>query len=142
MAYNNHCALLGLLSYSGTVMQSMQLRKQVAWRDMLPLIPFLFIGISIAVWLLVNVNEIILVRVLGMFVLMYAVYSLLPLRSFSGGRKCAYFFHIYIYLSLRPLVILSPSPCCAPSPYSVLAPIKDKGHIIFLMKPHILRSNF
>ena len=32
--------LLGLLSYSVTIMQSMHLRKQVVWRDMLPLIPF------------------------------------------------------------------------------------------------------
>ncbi|MBL4712419.1 MAG: hypothetical protein JKX75_07990, partial [Gammaproteobacteria bacterium] len=28
--------VLGLLSYSGTIMQSVQLRKQVVWRDMLP----------------------------------------------------------------------------------------------------------
>lgn len=81
--------LLGLLSYSGTVMQSMHLRKQVAWRDMLPLIPFSLIGISIAVWLLINVNEIILIRVLGIFVLIYALYSLLPLHDFKGGRKWA-----------------------------------------------------
>jgi len=81
--------LLGLLSYSGTVMQSMHLRKQVVWRDMLPLIPFSLMGIAIAVWLLVNVNETILIRVLGILVLIYAVYSLLPRPDFQGGRKWA-----------------------------------------------------
>lgn len=81
--------LLGLLSYSGTIMQSMHLRRQVVWRDMLPLIPFSLMGIAIAVWLLVNVNEIILIRVLGIFVLIYALYSLLPRPNYKGGRKWA-----------------------------------------------------
>ena len=43
--------VLGLLSYSGTIMQSVHLRKQVVWRDMLPLIPFSILGIVIAIWL-------------------------------------------------------------------------------------------
>ena len=78
--------VLGLLSYSGTVTQSFHLRKQVAWRDMLPLIPFSLIGIAIAVWLLVNVDANSLVLALGIFVLMYAVYSLLPLSVHAGSR--------------------------------------------------------
>jgi len=81
--------LLGLLSYSGTIMQSMHLRKQVSWRDMLPLLPFSIIGIAIAVWLLVNVSEYLLVRSLGVFVLLYSAYSLLPLPEPVGSRKWA-----------------------------------------------------
>ena len=81
--------LLGLLSYSGTIMQSIHLRKQVSWRDMLPLIPFSILGIIIAVWLLVNVSEYLLVRSLGIFVLVYSVYSFLPLSDPVGGRKWA-----------------------------------------------------
>jgi len=81
--------LLGLLSYSGTIMQSMHLRKQVVWRDMLPLIPFSLMGIAVAVWLLVNINETNLTRVLGIFVLVYAVYSLFPRPNYQGGRKWA-----------------------------------------------------
>ena len=81
--------LLGLLSYSGTIMQSIHLRKQVVWRDMLPLIPFSLMGIAISVWLLVNVNEMILTRALGVFVLLYALYSLLPRPNYQGGRKWA-----------------------------------------------------
>ena len=55
--------ILGLLSYSGTIMQSMQLRKQVSWRDMLPLLPFSIMGIAIAVWLLVNINELSIIKI-------------------------------------------------------------------------------
>jgi len=81
--------VLGLLSYSGTLMQSYQLRKQVVWADMLPLIPFSLCGIAIAIWLLINVDEKLLVSILGGFVLSYSIYSLLPLPNPRGGRKWA-----------------------------------------------------
>ncbi len=81
--------VLGLLSYSGTVMQSIQFRKQVSWRDMLPLIPFSLLGIFIAVWLLVNVEADQLVLALGVFILLYSIYSLLSLSVHAGGRRWA-----------------------------------------------------
>ncbi|MCW8933262.1 MAG: sulfite exporter TauE/SafE family protein [Gammaproteobacteria bacterium] len=83
--------VLGLLNYSGTLMQSYHLRKQVVWNDILPLMPFTLAGIAIAIWLLVNVNEEILVRILGGFVICYSIYSLLPLPDFKGGRKWVVF---------------------------------------------------
>ena len=81
--------VLGLLSYSGTIMQSFHLRKQVVWSDMLPLIPFSLLGIVSALWLLVNVESNRLVMALGVFVLLYAIYSLLPLSVHAGGRRWA-----------------------------------------------------
>ena len=81
--------VLGLLSYSGTIMQSVHLRKQVVWKDLLPLLPFSLLGIFIAIWLLVNVEANVLVRSLGVFVLLYSIYSLLPLPELSGSRKWA-----------------------------------------------------
>ncbi len=79
--------VLGLLSYSGTLIQSFQLRKQVAWRDMLPLVPFSFFGITLAIWILVNISQSVLLLYLGIFILLYAIYSLLPLPAPRGGRK-------------------------------------------------------
>ncbi len=81
--------VLGLLSYSGTIMQSIQLYKQVAWREMLPLMPFAVLGISFAVWVLVNINQQTLVLYLGLFILSYSIYSLLNLPDPRGGRKWA-----------------------------------------------------
>lgn len=81
--------VLGLLSYGGTVMQSYHLRKQVSWHDMLPLIPFSLTGIAIAVWLLVNVDANNLILALGIFVLTYSIYSLLPISVNAGSRKWA-----------------------------------------------------
>lgn len=81
--------VLGLLSYSGTIMQSFHLRKQVVWPDMLPLIPFSLFGIVIAIWLLVNVDANKLVLALGIFVLMYSIYSLFSFSVHAGGRRWA-----------------------------------------------------
>jgi uncharacterized membrane protein YfcA len=81
--------VLGLLSYGGTVSQSLQLRRQVVWRDMLPLIPFSLLGVSIATFLLLNVESEKLVLALGIFVLMYSIYSLSPHSIRAGSRKWA-----------------------------------------------------
>ncbi len=81
--------VFGLLSYGGTVMQSLQLRKQVVWGDLLPLIPFTLTGVGVAVWLLVNVEAHLLVLALGVFVLAYSVYSLLSIHSTPGSRYWA-----------------------------------------------------
>ncbi len=81
--------VLGLLSYSGTLMQSFHYRKQVVWRDLLPLIPFSILGIFTAIWLLVNVDADHLVLALGIFVILYALYSLSPVTVHSGSRLWA-----------------------------------------------------
>lgn len=81
--------VLGLLSYGGTVMQSFHLRKQVSWSDMLPLIPFSLTGIAIAIWLLVNVDANNLIFALGVFVLLYSIYSILPYQVKAGSRRWA-----------------------------------------------------
>ena len=81
--------VLGLLSYGGTVSQSLQLRKQVAWRDMLPLIPFSLLGVSIATFLLLNVEPGSLILALGIFVLMYSIYSLSSYSVQAGSRRWA-----------------------------------------------------
>lgn len=78
--------LLGLLSYSGTIAQSVQLRRQVSWHDIWPLLPFSLAGISLAVWLLVNLDPQWLVRGLALFVVGYSVYALLPIPELRGSR--------------------------------------------------------
>lgn len=80
---------LGLLSYTGTVMQSISLRKYAAWHDIWPLIPFSIVGITAALWLLVNVDASTLTLLLGIFIMTYAGYSLLPVKKLSGGRSWA-----------------------------------------------------
>lgn len=81
--------VLGLLSYVGTIIQSITLRKHAVWRDIWPLLPFSMLGIGIAIWLLVSVDANILTMTLGVFVLLYAVHSLSSSTEPSGGRRWA-----------------------------------------------------
>lgn len=81
--------IFGLLSYTGTIYQSYRLRREAQWQDILPLIPFSFLGIAIAVWLLVNLQAEVLTLGLGLFVLLYAIYSLLPHQDKTGSRYWA-----------------------------------------------------
>jgi len=81
--------ILGLLSYGGTVMQSISLRQQVVWPDLLPLIPFSLFGIVLALWLLVNLDARLLTLFLGGFVMFYALYLLIPTRLNTAGRVWA-----------------------------------------------------
>lgn len=81
--------IFALLSYTGTIYQSYKLRHEAQWRDILPLIPFSFLGIAIAVWLLVNIQAEVLTLALGVFVVLYAVYGLLPHQHKPGSRLWA-----------------------------------------------------
>ena len=78
--------VLALVSYTGTVYQSFTYRSDVVWRDLWPLLPFSLAGITIALWLLVNTDVTVLTLTLGIFILCYAVYSLLPHEIKSGSR--------------------------------------------------------
>lgn len=81
--------VLALLSYVGTIIQSISLRKHAVWRDILPLIPFSLLGIAVAIWLLVSVEAKTLTMALGVFVLLYSVYSLSSDIEPGGGRGWA-----------------------------------------------------
>ena len=81
--------VLGLLSYSGTIMQSYQLRKQVIWKDIIPVLPFSVIGIIVATWMLVNVDARLLVMLLAIFIFIYSIYAMLPMTEYACGRRWA-----------------------------------------------------
>jgi len=78
--------VMALVSYTGTVYQSVTYRRDVVWRDLWPLLPFSLAGITIALWLLVNADVTVLTLSLGIFIFCYAVYSLLPHDIKSGNR--------------------------------------------------------
>lgn len=68
--------LLGLLSYTGTVIQAFQLRKDVIWRDCLMVLPFSIIGVMVALWLFQHLDLYWLNKALAIFVISYALISL------------------------------------------------------------------
>lgn len=81
--------VIGLLDYLGSLQHGIKHREAVAWRDLWPLVPFVFAGMLVALYLLTEVDQGLLLRVLAGFVLAYAVWSLLPLGAMRGSRYWA-----------------------------------------------------
>lgn len=78
-----------LLDYVGSASQGLRNRKLIAWREQLPLIPFTLIGVGIGLSLLQSLNSATLAQALGVFIMIYAVYQLLPLPELRGSRLFA-----------------------------------------------------
>jgi uncharacterized protein len=77
------------LDYVGSGSQSLRNRGRVAWRELLALLPFSLIGIGVGLLVLKSVSTAILSKSLGAFVIVYAVYQLLPLPRLRSSRVAA-----------------------------------------------------
>lgn len=81
--------VLSSLDYVGSAGQSVRNLGRVAWRELLMLMPFSFVGVVIGVLFLRSAPTTVLSRALGAFVIVYAVYQLLPVPPLSGSRLAA-----------------------------------------------------
>ena len=79
--------MLSLISYSGTLIQSYQLRKDVQWHDCLIVLPFSALGVGIALWIFRHVDLYWLNKALALFVITYALISLLPQKQRVHDRR-------------------------------------------------------
>jgi uncharacterized membrane protein YfcA len=77
------------LDYVGSGVQSVRNLGRVVWREQLTLLPFSLIGIGLGLVVLRGVSTTVLSRALGGFVIVYAVYQLLPLPPLRGSRLAA-----------------------------------------------------
>jgi uncharacterized membrane protein YfcA len=77
------------LDYIGSASQGMKNRDSVAWKEQLLLVPFMLVGIGAGLLLLHSISTVVLSKVLGGFVITYAVYQLLPLPALGSSRLCA-----------------------------------------------------
>ena len=68
--------LLGLVSYTGTVIQAVHVRQHVVWRDCLLVLAFSIAGVTVALWLFHQVDLYWLNKALALFVITYALISL------------------------------------------------------------------
>lgn len=78
-----------LFDYIGSASQGIRNRHKIAWREEIPLIPFTLIGVAIGLTLLQSLASTTLRQALGIFVITYAVYQLLPLPVLRGPRLFA-----------------------------------------------------
>jgi uncharacterized membrane protein YfcA len=77
------------LDYVGSAGQGVRNLGRVAWAEQLVLFPFTLIGMATGLLVLRGVSATLLSRVLGGFVIVYAVYQLLPLPPLHGSRRFA-----------------------------------------------------
>jgi uncharacterized membrane protein YfcA len=77
------------LDYLGSASQGIKNVDQVAWPEQLVLIPFMVVGVAVGLWLLYTVPTSLLAKILGGFVIVYAIYQMLPLPELRGSRVAA-----------------------------------------------------
>ena len=77
------------LDYLGSASQGVKNVDRVAWREQLVLVPFMVVGVGGGLWLLAAVPTALLARILGGFVIAYAIYQMLPLPEPRGSRVAA-----------------------------------------------------
>ncbi|MET0026282.1 MAG: sulfite exporter TauE/SafE family protein [Candidatus Thiodiazotropha sp.] len=69
--------LIVLLDYIASASQGLSGWKAIRWKDLLPLLPFSLLGVVLALYLFQSLDMQFLMRGLGIFLLLFAIYSLL-----------------------------------------------------------------
>jgi len=81
--------VLSLLDYTASISQGVFNRRLIRWFDLLPLLPFTLLGVIAGNYLFSVLAQPALAVVLGLFIMLYAIYALLPLAPLSGSRLWA-----------------------------------------------------
>ena len=81
--------LVVFLDYLGSAAQGMDNKDYIVWHDIWPLLPFSLIGIGCSLYLMESINPQILSFCLGAFIIVFAVYQLLPHHFTSSTNRVA-----------------------------------------------------
>ena len=82
--------MMVLLDYTASVAHSIKHRETTQWRIIWPLLPFTVIGVLIALFLFKSVDTHLLVKSLGIFILLFALYNLFgPKPRYQGSMLWA-----------------------------------------------------
>lgn len=79
--------LVVFLDYLGSASQGMNNRESIRWKEILPLLPFTLIGVAVSLYVMDSVKPEMLSLALGGFVIIFAVYQLLPTNPGQASRK-------------------------------------------------------
>jgi uncharacterized membrane protein YfcA len=74
------------LDYLGSASQGIKNLGRIAWKEQLALVPFMLVGVGLGLYVLEFISTAELARGLGAFVIVYAVYQVLPLPPLRGSR--------------------------------------------------------
>ena len=68
---------IGLLDMSASILHITHTRQHIAWKVIFRAIPFAVFGVITALFIIQSINTLILVKALGAFIIMFAIYSLI-----------------------------------------------------------------
>ncbi len=79
--------LVVLLDYVASASQGVANRRDIRWREILPLLPFSVLGVLIALFALSRADAQLLLRALGVFVIAFALYTLSGYTPKQGAAR-------------------------------------------------------
>lgn len=68
---------ISILDMTASLTHVMHTRQHISWKVILRAIPFAFIGVPIGLFVLRNIDTLILMKALGIFIILFAIYSLI-----------------------------------------------------------------
>ncbi len=77
--------LVVFLDLIGSGAQALSSRKHIDWKVLWPLLPATLVGIALALYFFTHVDTSTLSVALGVFVMCFALYQLMPVPSLTGG---------------------------------------------------------
>ena len=78
---------VGLLDYAASVSHGTRYLQQVAWRDLLPLLPAAVIGVAAALLAFRTLDAHLLRKAMGAFILFYALYTLVNVQPHRQASR-------------------------------------------------------
>lgn len=78
--------LVVILDFLGSAAQGVNNRSSIAWKEILPLLPFTLIGCLSALYAFNSIDTHLLTQAMAVFILFFAIYQLLPLPDLKGSR--------------------------------------------------------
>lgn len=81
--------LIAVLDYLASVGQGVSDRASISFKDLWPLFPFTFLGVSLGVYLLSHLETRLMALCLAVFIISFAIYSLISKEDQRGGRGWA-----------------------------------------------------
>ena len=67
---------ISILDISASLIHTIHTRKHIAWKIILRAIPFAVLGVTFGLFIIKSINTLILVKALGAFIILFAIYSL------------------------------------------------------------------
>ncbi len=81
--------LVVFLDYIGSASHGVSDKNSIVWADIWPLLPFSLLGVVLSLYVMESINPQVLSMCLGAFIIVFAIYQLLPLKFGKASNRAA-----------------------------------------------------